>query len=226
MKRWFLAVFMILMFIQTSLATDAFQKSERAYNHYPDGLYIIESGEAKYYPIKYINDMSKSDKTDLITKILSAENNECWFVLANYHGFYGDFTGGIANWPEDDQAMSQSPEIFYDVENQYHYNVWTGEIVNAMLLKNLGPEGPLYEEANVYNIIDNSALLGIWSVSIQITRLPEPCLSGTGWGIVTNGEEFPFTENPFDPQIHETTVPETQVSDIEEIRNSVFKIIQ
>ena len=41
MKRWFLAVFMILMCIHTTLATDAFQKSERAYNHYPDGLYII-----------------------------------------------------------------------------------------------------------------------------------------------------------------------------------------
>ena len=61
-------------------------KSSRAYGYFKDGLYIKETQtedvNVQYYSMALINNMSTQERSELITKILQAQAEESWFVLA------------------------------------------------------------------------------------------------------------------------------------------------
>ncbi|HQQ66928.1 MAG TPA: hypothetical protein PLO55_12410, partial [Thermotogota bacterium] len=90
-------------------------------------------------------------------------------------------------------------------------------------LRDLGPEGKLSLPTNVYNIIDNRSLLGVWSISFNKTRLPGQLKSGPSWKLTIQGTEYPFSQNTFDGDLHEVAIPDTVTGNIEEIRNSRFE---
>nr|HPH11892.1 hypothetical protein [Thermotogota bacterium] len=90
-------------------------------------------------------------------------------------------------------------------------------------LRDLGPEGKLSLPTNVYNIIDNRSLLGVWSISFNKTRLPGQLKSGPSWKLTIQGTEYLFKENEFAPEVHEVEIPDTVTGKIEEIRNSRFE---
>lgn len=221
-KQYLFIASISLICIQALWATEPYKKNERIHNHFPDGLYIIESGKTNFYSMTLINQMSISEKNTLITAILMAEEDTCWFVIANYHGYFHEFSGGIENWPENTQAMTTTPVYFYDIEKGYTLNVNTGEIIQAIQLRNLGTEGPFGENEAVYNIVDESSLLGTWSVSIFISRLPESYQRGPDWKIEINHQPYFFTVNPFDERIRETNIPDMLITDIDAIRNAFF----
>ncbi|HOO34283.1 MAG TPA: pre-peptidase C-terminal domain-containing protein [Thermotogota bacterium] len=92
---------------------------------------------------------------------------------------------------------------------------------NQRVLRDLGSEGDLSEPGNVYNITDNTPL-GFWSVSIRPSRLPQPEISGTGWYLQVGMAEYLFIVSQFDSDLYETNVPDTNVSGIEAVRNTLF----
>ena len=90
-------------------------------------------------------------------------------------------------------------------------------------LRDLGSEGNLQEEDNVYNIIDNTSI-GYWAVSFIASRLPDPEVNASDWKLVIGEQEFNFVENDFTPGMFEVSVPETMVDSIEDVRNALFEI--
>ncbi|HRW35409.1 MAG TPA: hypothetical protein P5107_10175, partial [Thermotogota bacterium] len=91
-------------------------------------------------------------------------------------------------------------------------------------LRDLGPEGPLNLPDNVYQILDNTSLFGLWSVSFKSSRLPEPEAAGSSWQLVLNETEFLFYQNIHDPDIYEINLDESLVDDIEQIRDAHFQV--
>ena len=92
------------------------------------------------------------------------------------------------------------------------------------LLKNLGAEGNLSEEPNVYNILDNRETLGVWSVAFRVSRLPEPEKAGGKWELQLDGQHFAFQPNPFDPDIQQTEVPGALAQNRDTLRRAFFQV--
>lgn len=105
--------------------------TSRDYGNYKNGLYIVEGDETVFYSIEMINAMTIAEKNVLIDKIEAAANNQVWFVLANYHGYYVNFRGDMITWPENDQPFTQMVRVVYDKEAGLYYDTSTGQYVDS-----------------------------------------------------------------------------------------------
>ncbi|HRW93510.1 MAG TPA: hypothetical protein P5560_11225 [Thermotogota bacterium] len=111
-------------------------------------------------------------------------------------------------------------------------SIQEGQIVvdpNPMLyrrLKDLGPQGNLTEQGNAYNILDNRETLGVWSVAFRLSSLPEPQNAWFAWQLRMGENRFRFTQNRFDPDIMELSIPDTTTSDPEQIRNALLQELE
>ncbi len=95
-------------------------------------------------------------------------------------------------------------------------------LINARYLKDLGPEGSLSNPENVYNIVDSTDILGVWSISVNVFRLPEPEKFYPGWKVTVGATDLHFIENQFDSCVYEVKINENAVDSLEAIRNLPF----
>lgn len=124
----------------------------------------------------------------------------------------------FSHWKGEVAEKNNSSTTVLVDKNKTVIAVFTNFTSSPIVLEDLGEKGNLQNTDHAYNIIDNTELIGVWSVSIRKSKLPE---SWKGYQLRIQDRVFPFTVNIFDEDMLELNVLKTYP--IDEIKKSLVE---
>ncbi len=133
----------------------------------------------------------------------------------------------FVNWTKGGVEVSSQASFTYTMPAQAVTLVANFEEVpyeDEMPLKNLGSKGNVLEEGNVYNIFDDTAM-GLYVVSIRVSRLPEVFENAEGYVLKVGEKTYTLLQNIFNADIFEVNIPKSDAAE-QELEDGLFSAIK
>jgi len=133
----------------------------------------------------------------------------------------------FVNWTKGGVEVSSQASFTYTMPAEAVTLVANFEEVpyeDEMPLKNLGNKGNVLEEGNVYNIFDDTAL-GLYVVSVRVSRLPEVFEDAEGYVLKIGEKTYTLLQNMFNADIFEVNIPKSDATE-QELEDGLFSAIK